>query len=117
MAQKSFGVDVLPGLCGRWRSHSWQPVCATQTGESRVHPHADACRKGVLRCDADRDGGAGSSVRKKEARARFAEMAARNENGLEPDRSPPPDEAPRHFSANLLTLIVNLAFWRAAALR
>src|SRR2546428_13678469 len=78
MAQKSVGVDVLPGLHSRGRSHSRQPVRATQAGESRMHPHPDACREGVLRYYADRDGSAGSSVRKEEARARFAEMAARN---------------------------------------
>src|SRR5262245_413761 len=87
MAQKSVGFDVLPGLHSRGRSHSWQPVCATQAGESRMHPHPDVCREGVLRYDADRDGGGGSLVRKKEARARFAEMVARNENDLETDRA------------------------------
>ena len=87
MAQKSVGVDVLPGLYSWGRGHSRQPVCATQAGESRVHPHPDAGREGVLRYDADRDGGAGSSVRKEETRARLAELVARNENDLELDRT------------------------------
>ena len=87
MAQKSVGVDVLPGLYSRGRGHSWQPVCSTPAGESWVHPHPDGRREGVLRYDADRDGSAGSSVRKEEARARLAVMAARNENDLELDRT------------------------------
>lgn len=87
MAQKSVGVDVLPGLCSRGRGHSRQPVCSTPAGESWVHTHPDVRREGVFRFDADRDGGAGSSVRKEVARARFAEMAARIENDLELDRT------------------------------
>ena len=87
MAQKSVGVDVLPGLYSRGRGHSWQPVCSTPAGESWVHPHPDGRREGVLRYDADRDGSAGSSVRKEESRARLAEMAARIENDLELDRT------------------------------
>src|SRR5215470_5839470 len=87
MAQKSVGVDVLPGLYSRGRGHSRKPVCATQAGQSRLHPHPDVRRESVLRCDGDRDGGSGSSVRKEESRARLAEMVARNENDLELDRT------------------------------
>ena len=87
MAQKSIGVDVLPGLYSRGRGHTWQPVRATQAGEPWVHPHPDVRRETVLRCDAGRDGGAGSLVRKEESRARLAEMAARIESDLELDRT------------------------------
>ena len=87
MAQKSVGVDVLPGLYSRGRGHSWQPVRATQAGEPWVHTHPDVRREGVFRFDADRDCGAGSSVRKEDSRARLAEMAARNKNDLELDRT------------------------------
>src|SRR5262245_14049919 len=87
MAQKSVGVDVLPTLYRRGRGHSRQPVRATPAGESWVHPHPDVRRERVLRCDADRDCGGGSSVRKEKTRAKFAEMAARNENGLKLDRT------------------------------
>src|SRR4030095_2295635 len=87
MAQKSVGVDVLPGLYSRGRGHSWQPVRATQAGESWVHPHPAVRGESVLRFDAERDGGAGSSVRKEVARARLAEMAARIESDLELDRT------------------------------
>src|SRR5262245_51166897 len=86
MAQKSVGVDVLPGLYSRGRGHSWQPVCSTPAGESWVHPHPDVRREGVFRFDSDRDGGAGSSMRKEESRARLAGMAARNDNDPELDR-------------------------------
>ena len=85
MAQKSVGVDVLSGLFCRGRCHSRQPICAAPAGESWVHPHPDVRRESVLRYDPDRDGGAGSLVRKEESRARFAESPTRNENGLEPN--------------------------------
>src|SRR5215813_9058263 len=73
MAQKSVGVDVLPGLYSRGRGHSRKPVCATQAGKSRMHPYPDVRREGVFRFDADRDCGAGSSVRKEDSRERLAE--------------------------------------------
>src|SRR5215510_3339894 len=87
MAQESAGVDVLSGLCRRGRGHPRQPVCATQAGKSRMHPHPDACCESVFRFDADRDCSAGSSVRKEDSRARLADMAARNKNDLELDRT------------------------------
>src|SRR5215470_16706403 len=87
MAQKSVGVDVLPGLYSGGRGHSRQSVCATPAGESWMHPHPDVRRESVLRCDGDRDGGGGSQVRKEEIRARLAKVAARNENDLELDRT------------------------------
>jgi hypothetical protein len=87
MAQKSVGVDVLSSLFCRGRGRSRQPICATPAGESWVHPHPDVRHESVLRYDPNRDSGAGSLVRKEESRARFAEMAARDENGLEPNRT------------------------------
>src|SRR5262245_55707679 len=87
MAQKPAGVDVLPGLHRRRHSYSRQPVGAPQAGESRMHPHSDVRRESVFRFDTGRNTRTCVLMTKEEARAKFAEMAARNESDLELDRA------------------------------
>jgi hypothetical protein len=52
-----------------------------------MHSHSDVRRESVFRCDADRNAGGGSWMTKEGACAKFAEMATRNDNDLEPDRA------------------------------
>src|SRR5262245_30693216 len=87
MAQKPFGVDVLPRLYCRRSSYTRQSFSATQAGESWMHTHTDVRRQSVLRFDTDRNHCGSSWMTREEARAKFAEMVARNENDLELDRA------------------------------
>src|SRR5262245_26658396 len=87
MAQKPAGVDVLPGLHRRRHSYSRQPVGAPQAGESRMHTHSDVRRESVFRFDTGRNARTSVLMTKEEARAKFAEMVARNESDLELDRA------------------------------